>query len=151
MTKMIEKRNERFTQAVNELLVACEVQVRVYLWKSDWAHHNFQQDQDAMELLSAATHDHLPVKPELAVGQKTLAARQGDLDFFLLNPDHRPSIESILNDIQDEEFYEEQIVTGGHRIVESREAVYGTFSETPKVQQANSLTQVTLPNLCLRI
>ena len=86
----------------------------------------------------AATKDHLPVKPELAAGKKSLSARQNDLDFFLLNPDHRPSIETILSDLQDEEFYEDQIVNGGHRIVESREAVYGDLDTelSPNIMDA---------------
>jgi DEAD/DEAH box helicase domain-containing protein len=112
MSKMIDKRNELFTEAVDDLLVASEA-----------------QGQDPVELLQAATHDHLPVRPDDAEGQRPLADHRADLDFFLKHPENRPSIEQLLLEIKDEEFYDGQIVPGGHRTVLAREPKYGVLDQ----------------------
>jgi DEAD/DEAH box helicase domain-containing protein len=55
-----------------------------------------------------------------------LRERRAELDFYMRNPDNRPSIESIINELKDEEFYLDQIVPGGHRIFDARDASFGT-------------------------
>ena len=85
-----------------------------------------------MELLLAATSENLPVKPGEAIGIKPLSEKRSELAYFLEDPNNRPSIAQILDDIQDEDFYDSQIVDNGYRIVDAREPVYGQlplFSE----------------------
>lgn len=121
MSKLIDRRNQVFRQAVDELLVAAAA-----------------QDLDALTLLLEATEEHVPVQPAdpssaSSSSNKPLSERRADLDFFLRHPQNRPSIENILLDMQEEEWYDGQIVPNGHRIVESREPQYGmVFCRQPK-------------------
>lgn len=112
MSKLIDRRNQGFRLAVDELLVASAA-----------------QDLDPITLLLEATEEHVPVKPEehstTGTSMKPLSERRADLDFFLRHPQNRPSIENILMDMQDEEWYNGQIVPNGHRVVEAREPCYG--------------------------
>lgn len=114
MTSLIEKRNAKFTAAVDELLVACA------------AH---QPPEDPVELLLAATDENLPVKPE-DDEVKGLREKQDDLEFYQRNPDMRPSVESIIEEIKEQEAYRDQIVEGGHRIFDAREGAYGELHWT---------------------
>lgn len=112
MTALITKRNDKFRAAVSELLVACAV------------HH---PPQDPLELLLAATEDHLPVKPA-DENQKGLREKRDDAEFYQRNPDQRLSVEKIIEEMKEEEEYRGQIVKGGHRVFDAREAVYGSSS-----------------------
>ncbi|KAM0786192.1 hypothetical protein ACM66B_006997 [Microbotryomycetes sp. NB124-2] len=118
MSTLIDRRNAKFRAAVSELLVACA------------AHH---PPQDPVSLLMAATQENLPVKPgEDADGQerKGRSERKEDLEFYQRNPDKRPSIESILKELQERDDYRDQIVENGHRTFQAREAVYGELEHT---------------------
>lgn len=113
MSKLIDRRNQVFRLAVDELLVASTA-----------------QDHDPLQLLQEATEEHMPVKPADPSNPfqtvKPLSERRADLDFFLRHPQNRPSIENILLEMREQEWYDEQIVEGGHRIVEARESQFGT-------------------------
>ncbi|KAI0670538.1 DEAD/H helicase [Trametes maxima] len=91
--KLVERRNERFAEAVNELLRATSV------------------DDDPVTLLQAAARDHIPVHP----GHKSF--RKGALSQLeakgkyktVPDPDRRPSIEEVLGEIEQQEWYLEQV------------------------------------------
>ncbi|GAA98907.1 uncharacterized protein L969DRAFT_76721 [Mixia osmundae IAM 14324] len=122
MTRMIEKRNVKFHSAVDELLVACNA-----------------QDLDPVSLLLTATEDHVPVKSSEIEGADKivpLRERRADLDFYLRNPDNRPSIESVIAELKDEDFYKDQIVDGGHRIFSAREAKFGNVELSQGIMDA---------------
>lgn len=112
MSKLIERRNQVFQEAVDELLVAAAA-----------------QDLDPLTLLLEATEEHVPVKPpdpsDTAYQHKPVSERRADLDFFLRHPSNRPSIEQILLEMQEQEWYDGQIVRNGHRVVDVREPRYG--------------------------
>ena len=113
MTALITKRNLKFSSAIAELLVACA------------AH---QPPQDALELLLAATDENLPVHPSEGDGEgekKGLGEKKADLAFFSRNPDMRPSVEELIDEIRADEAYKGQIVDEGHRVFEAREAILG--------------------------
>lgn len=117
MTALIAKRNTKFHSAVSDLIVAC-------------SSHN--PPLDPVELLLEATAEHLPVHPddllnEDDVREKGVREKQEELGFYERNPDHRKSIETIIEEITSEEngWYEGQIVEDGHRTFEAREAIYG--------------------------
>lgn len=109
ITSLVQRRNLKFTQAISELLVACE------------AH---QPPQDPIALLLAATEDNLPVDPRGEDKGKGRKKKKDDVEFWMRNPDKRLSIEDILDEIKEAEDYQDQIVDGGHRIFDAREAVY---------------------------
>lgn len=119
MASLIDRRNAKFRSAVNELLVACAAHV---------------PPQDPVDLLLAATEENLPVKPgedEDAEDRRGKSVRKEDLEFYQRNPDKRPSIESIIKEIQEKDDYRDQIVENGHKTFEAREAIYGeTFLPT---------------------
>lgn len=109
MTTLIGKRNSKFSSAICELLVACSVQ---------------EPPLDPIELLLAATDENLPVQPTNEPG-KGLGEIKGDFEFYRRNPDMRPSVERIIEEIKEGEDYRDQIVMGGHRIFDKRDAVLG--------------------------
>jgi DEAD/DEAH box helicase domain-containing protein len=116
MTSLINKRNTKFRTAVSDLLIAC-------------SSHN--PPLDPVELLLEATEENLPVHPdelltEQDMRERGVRERKEDLDFRQRNPDLRPSMLQIIDELtHDEELYNDQIVENGHRTVEAREAVYG--------------------------
>ena len=117
MTKMIDLRNAKFAEAVDELLVACAA-----------------QGHDPVELLLGATEDHVPVVPgteddeEMVESTTALASRQADLDFLIRNPEHRPSIASLIEELVSDDGYANQIVDNGHRVIEERHPLFGDLT-----------------------
>lgn len=127
MTDLIAKRNQKFTDAINELLLAC-------------ASHT--PPLDPIELLREATEDHLPVLPGIVDGidgdteggegggrgrKKGRKERKEEMEFFERFPSERLSVERILEDLAEEEWWKDQIVPGGRKTVEAREAKFGSF------------------------
>lgn len=113
MADLIAKRNLKFVEAVNELLLACAAHEPV---------------EDPVGLLLAATQDHLPAMPQPEDGEgrnKGLKEKRGDLDFYVRNPDQRMSVEQMIKEVKVEDWYVDQIVDGGHRQVPPRKAVVG--------------------------
>lgn len=116
MTSLINKRNTKFRTAVSDLLIAC-------------SSHN--PPLDPVQLLLEATEENLPVHPdqlltEQDMRERGVRERKEDLDFRQRNPDLRPSMLEIIDELtHDQELYHDQIVENGHRTVEAREAVYG--------------------------
>ncbi|KAI0637127.1 DEAD/H helicase [Trametes polyzona] len=91
--KLVERRNERFTQAVNELLNATSI------------------NDDPVALLRAAARDHIPVHP--GVNRPLGVASQSDTKEkyrTVPDPDSRPAIEEVVQEIEQQEWYAEQIV-----------------------------------------
>ncbi|KAI8998791.1 DEAD/H helicase [Trametes punicea] len=90
--KLVERRNERFVEAVNELLRATPV------------------DDDPVALLQAAARDHIPAHPRL--NRPLTLASQSDVkgkNKAVPEPDRRPSIQEVIEDIEHQEWYMEQI------------------------------------------
>ncbi|EJD53252.1 DEAD/H helicase [Auricularia subglabra TFB-10046 SS5] len=100
LKKLVEKRNDRFVEAVNELLAA------------------IPEGDDPVRLLLNAARDHVPVDP-MAPQPDT-----GD-GHELLGPTRR-SIEEILDDLKQQDWYADQIVA--HRVYEPREATLAEVS-----------------------
>ncbi|KAM0747754.1 P-loop containing nucleoside triphosphate hydrolase protein [Meredithblackwellia eburnea MCA 4105] len=132
MTALITKRNEKFSSAVAELIVACE------------AH---QPQQDPVELLLAATEENVPVHPELEdrveEKRKGLREKKEDLAYYQRNPEMRPSVESLIEELMEQEEYKSQIVEEGHRVVEARQAVVGELEIPLSPELADALFQTS--------
>ncbi|KAJ7074318.1 DEAD H helicase [Mycena amicta] len=82
MKKLIEKRNQRFEQTVNELLLAT------------------RPEEDPVALLQAAARDHLPIRPGTAVPQS----------MAIPEAQNRPSVDTVIQEITQQEWYLDQIV-----------------------------------------
>lgn len=117
MQSLIAKRNLKFTEAVSELLVACAAHLPLPL--------------DPVALLLEATDEYLPVKPSLEEdGAGGRRERREEMEFYKRNPDKRISIERLIEELkEDEEYYQGQIVEGGHKIVQAREPVFGQLEQ----------------------
>ncbi|KAJ7771770.1 hypothetical protein B0H16DRAFT_1660723 [Mycena metata] len=98
MKKLIEKRNERFTQAVNELILATGA------------------DDDPVALLKAAARDHVPIDPSKPATWPK---------FTIPEPKDRASIDTVLADIAQQEWYSEQIVE--RRTIDAKAGQIGTL------------------------
>ncbi|KAJ7756837.1 P-loop containing nucleoside triphosphate hydrolase protein [Mycena maculata] len=83
MKKLVEKRNERFSQAVNELILATG------------------GADDPVALLKAAARDHIPINPSEPATWPT---------FAIPEPKSRPSIDAVLAEVMQQDWYSDQIV-----------------------------------------
>ncbi|KIK63733.1 hypothetical protein GYMLUDRAFT_222021 [Collybiopsis luxurians FD-317 M1] len=112
--KLVEKRNDRFVIAVNELLSATP------------------SGEDPVDLLKAAARDHIPIDPE---HKGNLPADKGG-HMPVPNADDRASIRDILLDLGQQSWYKDQIVN--RRTVEAKEGESGELDPplSPRIQQA---------------
>ncbi|GJN93801.1 hypothetical protein Rhopal_006859-T1 [Rhodotorula paludigena] len=130
MTVLINKRNAKFRSAVSDLLIAC-------------SSHN--PPLDPIELLLEATEENLPVHPDELLTEddkrsRGAKERREELEFLQRNPDLRPPIRSIIEDMMgDEDMYRNQIVPSGHRTLEARDAVYGELNHALSDALTNAL------------
>ncbi|KAL1683546.1 hypothetical protein EV122DRAFT_286287 [Schizophyllum commune] len=94
--KLVEKRNERFVQAVNDLLKAT------------------QPPEDPVQLLQAAGRDHIPVHPGVGLEQAPVR------DLHIPDAASRPSVDELLTEIEKEEWYKNQMVA--NKVFEPRKS-----------------------------
>ncbi|KAF9070382.1 P-loop containing nucleoside triphosphate hydrolase protein [Rhodocollybia butyracea] len=113
-TKLVEKRNERFIRAVDELLSATP------------------PTDDPVSLLQAAARDHIPVDPK----HKHKLPIDESAHMSIPNPQDRASVADILAEIKVQEWYKDQIMD--QRTVEAREGQTGEIDEplSATIQQA---------------
>jgi DEAD/DEAH box helicase domain-containing protein len=104
---LIEKRNTKFTGAINAFLNRCEV-----------------EKTNPEEVLRLEGEIYLPrpnysrsttPKPQYSVLPKTI-------------PKDRKSISEIIKELKESEWYTEQIVHDGHRVFDPQEAIYGDLN-----------------------
>jgi DEAD/DEAH box helicase domain-containing protein len=107
MMGLIEKRNSKFTSAVNAFLNGCEA-----------------EGLEPEETLKKAAEDYIP---EPSISRSTTPKP----DFSSLPktiPKERKSISEIINELKESEFYTGQIVPDGHRVFDPQEAIYGDLN-----------------------
>ncbi|KAI0807176.1 P-loop containing nucleoside triphosphate hydrolase protein [Fomes fomentarius] len=90
--KLVERRNDRFVEAVNELLKATP------------------EGEDPVALLEAAAREHIPVHPgskhsDFGATEENEKAKNREVP----EPGNRPSIEAIVGEIEKMDWYKEQI------------------------------------------
>ncbi|KAJ4480369.1 P-loop containing nucleoside triphosphate hydrolase protein [Lentinula edodes] len=102
--KLVEKRNDRFIKAVDELLAATS------------------SADDPVSLLQAAAREHIPVDPEHI---KHHIFVDETMHMPIPNSEDRASIHDIFVELQKQHWYQDQIVD--HRIVEAREGQTGSL------------------------
>ncbi|KAI0811238.1 P-loop containing nucleoside triphosphate hydrolase protein [Irpex lacteus] len=90
--KLIERRNDTFEGAVRELIKATPF------------------DDDPVALLQAAARDHMPIDPINKSSIATLSASQSNSSKIIPDSEHRPSIESVIQEIKEQDWFENQIV-----------------------------------------
>lgn len=106
MMKLIEKRNAKFTSAINAWLNECA-----------------EQGVDPVARLEQEHHDHIPM-PSGSRG--ATPAVESTLPKTI--PAERESISQIVHDLKGLEWYTGQIVPDGHRVFDPQEPVYGELN-----------------------
>ncbi|KAH9901228.1 DEAD/H helicase [Cubamyces lactineus] len=114
--KLVERRNERFVEAVNELLSATPV------------------DDDPVILLQAAARDHIPAHPGFGRSRVVASQDTKGKNKAVPEPDSRPSIEDVIEEIERQEWYTEQIAH--RRIADAKHGQTGTLD--PPLSEAIS-------------
>ncbi|CAE6406342.1 unnamed protein product [Rhizoctonia solani] len=117
---LIEKRNERYCIAVNELIAACAA-----------------TSEDPVALVTSAAHDHIPINPtSILEGVPSSSSAAPTVP----SSTERPSIEAViqsLKDFQEVRPYREQIVH--QRIFDKREARWGELARPISERVASAL------------
>ncbi|KAH9818859.1 P-loop containing nucleoside triphosphate hydrolase protein [Melampsora americana] len=123
MTKMIEKRNAKFKDAVDELLSAC-------------AAHN--PAVDPVKLLMESFSDNMPIPASAPRDQKVIQDNKQRLQAYLDHPETRPSVQELLSKMQQDVQYRDQIIPAGQRTTPSRTAGFGELKQclSPTLEQA---------------
>ncbi len=67
-------------------------------------------DDDPVALLQAAARDHMPIDPTNKSSIATLSASQSNSSKIIPDSEHRPSIESVIQEIKEQDWFENQIV-----------------------------------------
>ncbi|CAE6466970.1 unnamed protein product [Rhizoctonia solani] len=117
---LIEKRNERYCTAVDELIAACAV-----------------TSEDPVTLVTSAAHDHIPINPaSILEGVHSSASGVP----VIPSSTERPSIESVIQSLKDSRElrpYREQIVH--ERIFDERGACWGELTHPISENVASAL------------
>lgn len=104
MMKLIEKRNTKFTSAVNALLNQCAV-----------------DKVDLMEVIREKESEYIPVPSEVTAStQLSASAKPPDTI-----PTERDSVAKIIADVKAMEWYTGQIVPDGHRVFDPQQPIFG--------------------------
>lgn len=111
---LVDKRNQRFKDAVDELIKATP------------------GGEVSMDLLQAAARDHIPVNPS---AKKALLTNESQ-NLIIPEPKDRPSIDHILLEIQKQQWYKNQIAD--RRTFKEKVAIEGLLAEplSHTIQQA---------------
>ena len=107
MTKLIEKRNTKFTSAVNALLNQCAA-----------------DNVDAMSTLEEKASDYMPV-PSDSRGNTPAPAPAKPPPTI---PTERDTVAKIIADIKAMEWYTGQIVPDGHRVFDPQQPIFGDLN-----------------------
>lgn len=125
MKRLIDKRNAKFEDAVCELLSACKA-----------------KNEDPVELLISAANDHVPIDPQTAerpmLGE-TPQKKRIRLEYLMNNPDERPDISDVIDEMKTAPWWCEQIVPGGHRVIDSRQAQFDDLTFVLSQELVNAL------------
>ncbi|CAL5869644.1 uncharacterized protein PFLUO_LOCUS3874 [Penicillium psychrofluorescens] len=106
MLALIEKRNSKFSDAIDAFLIRCE-----------------DRGIDPVEALEQEKDAFLPTPPNSGTNTPATAAKPP-----ATIPKERKSISEIIAEIREMEWYHAQIVPEGHRVFEAQAAVYGDLS-----------------------
>jgi DEAD/DEAH box helicase domain-containing protein len=107
MTTLIEKRNLKFTNAVNQFLNKCLAE---------------SIDPEMALRAEAETHIPRPSTPRATSPKPSLGTLPETI------PKERKSISEIVQELKDSPWYTGQVVPDGHRVFDAQDAVYGSLN-----------------------
>ncbi|EFR05281.1 Hrq1p [Nannizzia gypsea CBS 118893] len=105
MTALIEKRNKKFSVAIDTFLASCR-----------------DDNVDPVQRLEAGKDLYMPLSPDSGCNIPTAAKIPAQI------PKTRQSIADIISDIKRETWYCNQIVNGGYRIFDAKMPAYGDLN-----------------------
>ncbi|KAJ6013749.1 ATP-dependent helicase hrq1 [Penicillium herquei] len=105
MLKLIEKRNTKFSDAIDAFLVRCE-----------------EQAIDPVLLLEQEKDTFIPTPPGSGITTPAVPKAPATI------PEERKSIAEIIAEIREMEWYHAQIVPEGHRVFDAQAPVYGDLT-----------------------
>jgi DEAD/DEAH box helicase domain-containing protein len=117
MTKLISKRNTKFTSAVNAFLNECA-----------------EAGEDPVESIKKQYHPHVPVRSKAGTpipDERSVIPPE--------IPKERKSIPEIIEEIKASSLYTGQIVENGHRIFDPQEPIYGDLNFLMSQHLVNAL------------
>lgn len=107
MLGLIEKRNKKFSDAIDAFLVQCE-----------------DEGADPVERLEREKESWIPVPPEHDAEHHALMKSKAPKEI----PKERKPMSEIIEEIREMDWYTAQIVPEGHRVFEAQPAMYGDLS-----------------------
>jgi DEAD/DEAH box helicase domain-containing protein len=107
MMGLIEKRNKKFTSAINEFLNRCERE-------GVNAEEALEREAEAYIPIPASTRSTTP-RPDFSVLPASI-------------PTERKSVPEIIKELKESEWYTGQIVPDGHRVFDPQEPIYGDLN-----------------------
>ncbi|EMD38568.1 hypothetical protein CERSUDRAFT_82843 [Gelatoporia subvermispora B] len=119
MKRLVERRNSRFVDAINELLEAT------------------RQGEDPVALLQAAARDHIPINPSGSPAPTSSKGKQREVP----SPEDRPTIDAVMQELLQETWYQDQLTS--RRIFDARQGRTASL-EVPlsdEIQQALSASR----------
>ncbi|KAI9821248.1 MAG: hypothetical protein M1827_003983 [Pycnora praestabilis] len=119
MMKLIEKRNTKFTSAINAYLNQCAA-----------------DDTDPVEMIQIELKPHIPAPSESRNGTPAPEQRARLPPSI---PDERKTIADILTEVKTMEWYTGQIVPDGHRVFDPQPAIYGELNFQLSQSMVNAL------------
>ncbi|KAJ6179619.1 hypothetical protein N7519_010080 [Penicillium mononematosum] len=105
MLGLIEKRNSKFSDALDAFLVQCE-----------------DNNTDPVDVLEQEKNAFLPIPPSSGANTPLVAKPPATI------PKERKSIAEIIAEIREMDWYHAQIVPEGHRVFEAQSPVYGDLT-----------------------
>ncbi|PWN19859.1 P-loop containing nucleoside triphosphate hydrolase protein, partial [Microstroma glucosiphilum] len=125
MKRLIDKRNLKFETAVCELLAACQA-----------------KGEDAVDLLISAANDHVPINPQTAerpmLGE-TPQKKKIRLEYLMNNPDQRPEISEVIEEMKAAPWWVDQVVPGGRKTFPDRQPKYDGLTFALSQELVNAL------------
>ncbi|GAP86134.1 putative DEAD DEAH box helicase [Rosellinia necatrix] len=118
MTSMIEKRNQKFSNAISAFVNRCVGE---------------RLDPEVVLRQEAAAYIPIPSQIELATPRLALSAIPKSI------PKERKSIPEIIQELKDSSWYTGQIVPNGHRVFDAQEPVYGELEFMLSQDMVNAL------------
>ncbi|OTA69065.1 P-loop containing nucleoside triphosphate hydrolase protein [Hypoxylon sp. EC38] len=118
LTTLIEKRNQKFTNAVNSFINRC-----------------VEENLDPDVMLRQEAEAYIPVPSES--GTTTPKPEPSTIPKSI--PKERKSIPEIIQEIKDSPWYTNQIVPDGHRVFEAQEPVFGELDFLLSQDMVNAL------------
>ncbi|KAI0447369.1 hypothetical protein F4803DRAFT_320679 [Xylaria telfairii] len=118
MTTLIEKRNQKFTNAINAFINRCVER---------------KLDPEVVLRQEAEAYIPAPSDPESVTPKPELSAIPKSI------PKQRKGIPDIIQELKDSSWYTGQIVPDGHRVFDAQEAVYGELNFLLSQDMVNAL------------